>query len=406
MNPTLRPALVGVLGLALCWFALSPIQAQEVFPKELPKDVVFKGEAIFHQLVKRAQEEKWAELPLPERIVTVGKAMLDTPYENYTLEIDDKVEAASANLTEMDCWTFFEQALGFARMLKSRAGKEMRPRDLLYQVQQDRYRGGLCTGEYLSRIHYLIEWYEDNEARGLLKNITKDIGGEHIGYRQCTEMTKLWKHYRYLKHTPALLPSMAASQERIEKLRVYYIPKERVASIEPKLQNGDVIGITGYGKQGYCSHVGLAYRGKDGTLHFMHATSTKSKGRKVIIDERLFVYLRKHRRASGIIVGRPIEVTHDPSYEYDQPHPVAVAAAREHAAAFKLTDLKKLEGFVPVDGPPGSANVARVVRISAEVGKDQANGQNSHAEATEASPSPGLQFRGPAGRDVSIQATE
>ncbi len=48
---------------------------------------------------------------------TVGRAMVGTRYKSFTLEIDDRVEAPSANFFGMDCWTFFEIALGFARML-------------------------------------------------------------------------------------------------------------------------------------------------------------------------------------------------------------------------------------------------------------------------------------------------
>ena len=47
----------------------------------------------------------------------------------------------------MDCWTFFEIALGFARML-DQPQAEWTPATLLHYVELDRYRGGHCTGEF------------------------------------------------------------------------------------------------------------------------------------------------------------------------------------------------------------------------------------------------------------------
>jgi hypothetical protein len=40
----------------------------------------------------------------------------------------------------------------------------------------DRYRGGECTGDYLSRLHYLEDWLYDNNRRGLVEDLTRDLG--------------------------------------------------------------------------------------------------------------------------------------------------------------------------------------------------------------------------------------
>src|SRR5687767_11388846 len=83
--------------------------------ESLPFETVFKGRAKFDALLTKA--DSWKGLPIGERTAAVGRAMVGTPYKNFTLEIDDRIEAPSANLAAMDCWTFFEQALAFARML-------------------------------------------------------------------------------------------------------------------------------------------------------------------------------------------------------------------------------------------------------------------------------------------------
>src|SRR4051812_28369285 len=87
----------------------------EAMGATLPMETVFRGRGKFDQLV--AQAPAWKGLPIGERVAAVGRAMVGTPYKSYTLEIDDHIEAPSVNFEGVDCWTFFETALGFARML-------------------------------------------------------------------------------------------------------------------------------------------------------------------------------------------------------------------------------------------------------------------------------------------------
>jgi hypothetical protein len=83
----------------------------------LPMRIVFKGQDRFGQLVVRAKAENWKTLPIGERTAVVGQAMVGTPYRSFTLEIDNRVESPSVSFMGLDCWTFFETALAFARML-------------------------------------------------------------------------------------------------------------------------------------------------------------------------------------------------------------------------------------------------------------------------------------------------
>jgi hypothetical protein len=58
------------------------------------------------------------------------------------------------NYLGLDCWTFFEISLGMSRMM-AESPENWTPERLLHYIELDRYRGGTCTGEYLSRLHYL-----------------------------------------------------------------------------------------------------------------------------------------------------------------------------------------------------------------------------------------------------------
>jgi hypothetical protein len=273
--------------------------------ESLPFSTVFKGQDRFERLVAQARQSNWPSLPIGERTAAVGRALTGTPYKNYTLEIDDRVEAPSVNMNAMDCWTFFEIALAFARMIDE-PETNWTPERMLHYIELDRYRGGKCDGTYLSRLHYLEEWLSDNDRRGLVNDITRELGGSSVPH-VAREMTVGWKHYRYLRSNPKLLRPLGEMERRVSRGPFYHIPKSRVPAIEGKLRNGDIIGIVGRdGRYGYAtSHVGLAYRTNDGVLHFMHASAPRNYG-KVLVDARLSEYLNRYSSHSGIMVARPI----------------------------------------------------------------------------------------------------
>jgi hypothetical protein len=194
-----------------------------------------------------------------------------------------------------------------ARMI-AREQDSYRPEDLLREIEFTRYRAGICAeGGYLERIHYLAEWFFENEARGVADDMTRALSGaDLIRNRDVTEMTNLWKSYRYLRNNPSLRPAMASSEADVERLPVYYIPKDKVARIEAKLQDGDILGIVTRYDGGFCSHVGLAVRTDDGVMRIMHA-STNYK--RVVIDKSVSGYLNSFKSHAGVIVARPLEVS-------------------------------------------------------------------------------------------------
>ncbi len=271
----------------------------------LPFSTVFKGRDKFDRLVSSAREGNWNTLPIGERTATVGRAMVGTRYKNYTLEIDNRIEAPSVNFDAMDCWTFFEIALGFARMLDE-PQENWTPERLLHYIELDRYRGGQCTGAYLSRLHYLEDWLADNDRRSLVQDLTRSLGGVSVPH-SAREMTVGWRHYRYLANNRALLGPLGQMEARVSSRPLYMVPKGRVAAIEGKLRSGDVIGIVSRdGRRMFAtSHVGLALRAADGSLHFMHASAPRNHGR-VVIDSRLSSYLHRYGSHAGILVARPV----------------------------------------------------------------------------------------------------
>ena len=270
----------------------------------LPYATVFKGNSEFEALVQKAQSQNWRSLPLGDRTVAVGLSLVGTPYVNYTLELDNHTESPSVNLRGVDCWTFFEIALGFARMLEVKADNYS-PQDLLAMIELDRYRGGRCDGKYTTRLHFLEDWIYDNEQRGLVKNLTRSLGGVPMRGRYLNEMSRYWRSSRYLRNNPELVSEMRQIENRISNRTIYHVPKAEVPAIESRIQSGDVICISGRGPEGFTEHVGLAYRDRQGVLHFMHASKDE---RRVIVDIALRNYLYRYRKFAGIMVVRPLDV--------------------------------------------------------------------------------------------------
>ena len=292
-----------------CWKTLIPLvlicSVASAIETRLPFSTVFRGQDQFNRLVAKAKSENWAALPIGERTAAVGQALVGTRYKHFTLEIDNRIESPSANFQGMDCWTFFEIALGFARMLNE-PESNWTPERLLHYIEIDRYRSGECTGEYLSRLHYLEDWLYDNDRRGLVEDLTRSLGGRSVPH-SAREMSVGWRHYRYLAANRSLLGPLARMEANVSSRPLYEIPKNRVAGIEPKLRSGDVIGIISRDRNGLYStaHVGLALRTNDGVLHFMHASSPGNSGR-VIVDAQPSKYLYRYRTDGGILVARPL----------------------------------------------------------------------------------------------------
>ena len=301
--------------LLLAASAFAPAMPVQAGVNHLPLSTAFKNVERYHRIMTKARTAGWAQRPIGPRMALLGRECLGVPYQGYTLEIDDKIECPSANFDGLDCWTFFEITLGMARLLE-RPRSVYPPEELLKEIQWTRYRAGLCSGNYLERIHYLNEWFIDNEARGNLKDITRELGGAiPLKGRQSREMTVLWKGYRYLRNNPQLRPQMARIEAKVNTLPVWYIPKADVAKIEHKLQDGDIAGIVTKDQGGVCSHVGLITREK-GQACLMHASKNY---RRVVIDQTISKYLNSFRSHAGLIIARPNatgkEVTSRRTYE-------------------------------------------------------------------------------------------
>lgn len=241
-----------------------------------------------------------SSLPLNEVIVEVGKTFIGTPYVAGTLDEDPNSEEVVIRITGLDCVTFVENALTFSRLIKEgKADFE----DYKAELEKIRYRDGKNTG-YPSRLHYFSDWIYDNQKKGIVTDITKEIGG--VPYLKTIDfMTTHTNSYKQLANDEANVNEMMNVESNINSRELYYIPKENVAGIYDELQNGDIIGITSVIDGLDVAHTGYVYK-QDGYTYLMNA-SLKDK-QVEISGVELQDYLMGNAKQNGIIVARVIDI--------------------------------------------------------------------------------------------------
>ena len=251
--------------------------------------------AKFEFAVSRSLSEK----PLNEIIVEIGKSFLGTEYVAHTAEKEGE-EQLVINFSGLDCTTFLETSLTLARCIKQ---NKFSFENYQTELTFIRYRDGKID-RYPSRLHYFSDWIYNNVKKGIIKDVTKEIGGEEKVFN-INYMSSNPHLYLHLRETPEFIPIIKSQEVEISKRTYYYIPKNKINGIEEKIQTGDLISLTTSIEGLDIGHVGFAVKMEDGKIHFMHAPLA---GSKVQISELpLSDYAKKIKKHTGIIVLRTQE---------------------------------------------------------------------------------------------------
>jgi hypothetical protein len=265
-----------------------------------------EDDSLFRAIIANIKEKKIYSLPIGERVVAIGSMFLGKPYVDKTLDVNPENEQLVCNFRGLDCVTFFENSWAFAKLIKKFEQPSLV--DFQNELRNQRYRDGKLNG-FSSRLHYTSDYFFNNAFRGFLKDMTKEIGGKYAA--------KDTRPINFMSNHVASYPQLAASETEVKKTievekninsrgGYYFIKKEDIAKIESGIMPGDLIGITTSFKGLDCSHTGIAIKGKDGRIHFMHASLTKHK--VIISDEPFAEYLAGNSKQTGIIIFRPQEV--------------------------------------------------------------------------------------------------
>ena len=254
---------------------------------------------ICNQKFELAVDKNLSEKPIGDIIAEVGKSFIGTDYLAHGLEKDGS-EQLVINLTGLDCTTFLENSLVFARCIKNGNSSF---EDYQKELQFIRYRDGVID-EYPSRLHYFSDWIYDNVKKGIVEDITKELGGEKIKFN-LNFMSTHPESYKQLNENPDFIPTIKKQEKEISCREYYFIPKDEFASKEDSIHNGDIIAIITTVEGLDIGHVGIAIKMDDGRIHLLHAPSPNTKVH--ITQEPLSDYLMKYKRHSGVIVLRATE---------------------------------------------------------------------------------------------------
>lgn len=250
---------------------------------------------------KQAFEKKIAQIQgldneeFGQTMVAIGKTFIRVPYVAKTLEIGE-TESLVVNLHGLDCTTFVENALAFSLMWERGKTDFDSYTGILEEI---RYRDGKLDG-YASRLHYFSEWIANNEAKGLLKNVTKEIGGIPVT-KTINFMSTHRDLYPFLKDDDNF-KKIQVSETQLNNRPMYFLPRNKIASQEHLIRSGDIIALTTSINGLDITHTGIATQEADGRIHLLHASTGSMEVE--VSDLPLADYLNKINKNTGIMVAR------------------------------------------------------------------------------------------------------
>lgn len=233
---------------------------------------------------------------MPVVVMQVTHSFLKTPYIAHTLE-GAQEEQLVCRFDGVDCTTLVENVLALARTYQA-GGNFSYFKDELTKI---RYRNGVVDG-YPSRLHYFTDWMYENEKRGALKDVSRELGGIPMS-----------KKIDFMTAHPNLYPSaksddawkqLRAREDSINSRSYYYIPLADINAVEPKLNDGDIIGIASNINGLDCNHMGIVNK-IGNQAYLLHASSVNKEVELSSVP--LHQYVAQNKRNSGIFVARPLE---------------------------------------------------------------------------------------------------
>ena len=249
--------------------------------------------AIFEKVTKAM--EPYKDEPASQLIVRIAKQFLGTEYVGGTLETEP--EQLTVNMDKTDCILFVEMCLALTLTIQS---DEPTFENFCRNTQALRYRSGIVDS-YASRNHYTSGWILQGEKNGIFKEVTKYLDGSPLD-QKFNFMSTHPDSYRQLSDSPLLIKEIVGVEKELENHNYWYLPQSHISNLAKGIKEGDIICfVTPVGGLDI-GHVAIAVKGKDGKMHFIHASS---KAMKVIIDQETIAdYVLSHKSARGVRVIR------------------------------------------------------------------------------------------------------
>ncbi len=223
---------------------------------------------------------------------------MGAPYLEHTLDTTP-TERLVTRLDGFDCVTFVEAMLAMGRGV---AVRDYGFEGYAERLQAQRYRGG-AEPSYCARLHYFSEWIADNERRGVVRDITADLGGTRVD-RSLTFMSEHRDAYDRFATNDSLyacIQDMEANLQAADHER-HVLPQDDIDAVADQIEAGDIIGLATDIEGLDIAHTGLAFRADDGPLGLLHA----SLSGEVVVSPDIQQYVQQIDHQIGIVVARPV----------------------------------------------------------------------------------------------------
>lgn len=194
------------------------------------------------------------ESDLRKRVADLARKNIGQPYKLFAMgefpfEITDPQPMFS--LERSDCLLFAEHTYAMAL---SASWEEF-----FWMLQRIRYRDGVIG--VVTRNHYTeADWNPANAW--LLTDISRELAGANAAtYRMQADRAGLLRdRYRLTRDIP------------VQTLTEAYVPKNKVADIESRLLEGDMVNVVSASRAGtLVSHTGIVVLGPGGERHMIHS---------------------------------------------------------------------------------------------------------------------------------------
>jgi hypothetical protein len=276
-----------------------------------PRDPTI-GEEDLQRLIQWTQTLRTEGFGSPERdfglaAARVGELAIGTPYEGSTLEAyiraggsPSRTEPLTLSLTRFDCVSLVEACLAIARI--ARGGEQPSWEVFGREMERMRYRDGI-RGGYASRLHYFSDWLADNERRGLVQLIGRELGGI-ADDRPLRFMSSNPDSYPALA-VPEVRGEIAATERALDGQSRWVVPTNQISTITRELRTGDILGFATSIAGLDVTHAAFAYGDGGDVLRVLHAPL--SGGVVEITRSTVPQYVSAIRQATGILVARPLQ---------------------------------------------------------------------------------------------------
>ena len=272
----------------------SNITTQAILSAEIKAVYTAEDQKIFYSYLSYISD---VETSNPKELLEKSALFfLDKPYVANTLENEGE-ETLVVNLREFDCTTFVETVIALTQTIISNNPSFD---NFLNKLQLLRYREGMING-YSSRLHYMTDWFYDNEKNGVLKNISGELGGV-TEVKKINFMSQHRNAYKHLKLNDENLNEIIGFENRINGRNGFmYLPKENIPITAPLIPHMSIIAFTTNINGLDVTHTGFAFK-DDGELTFIHASTLTDK---VVIDEKsIHNYVNSRKSNDGIRIVR------------------------------------------------------------------------------------------------------